>query len=115
MIVKAHLSTELSVFPLKMFPFLFPGLENMIWDVEISYKTARALCFIPVTMMLNLKNSHLQKGHNTLQIFLSCLITSSWQGPPYSSALQGLLIPLHPTPPPCFLTATFSSKQVWEM
>lgn len=85
----------LSVFPLKTFPFLFPGLENMIWEVEISYKIIQALCSIPVTMMLNLKNSNLQKGHSTLQIFFSCLIMSSWQGSLYSSALQGLLIPLH--------------------
>lgn len=105
----------LSVFPLKTLPFLFPGLENMIWEVEISYKTTQTLCS-PVTMMLNLKNSNLQKGHSTLQLFPTCSITSSWQGPLHSSAPQGLLIPLHPPPPhPYFLTAPFSSQPVWEM
>lgn len=53
---------ELSVFPLKTYPFLFPGLENMISEVEISYKTTQALCFIPVTIMLNLNSSNLQIG-----------------------------------------------------
>lgn len=54
---------------------------NVILEVEIFYKTTQVLCFIPLTVTLNLKNSNLQIDHSTLQVFLNYLI-SSWQGPP---------------------------------
>lgn len=72
----------LSVFTLKTYSFFLPSrFVHLILEVEIVYKTTQVLCFIPLTITLNLKNSNLRIDHSTLQVFLSYLI-SSWRGSP---------------------------------
>lgn len=72
----------LSVSTLKTYSFFLPSrFVHLILEVEIVYKTTQVLCFIPLTIALNLKNSNLRIDHSTLQVFLSYLI-SSWRGSP---------------------------------